>query len=358
MQFNVCELSPYNNFLLKLSKDIDSAGLMADTLLAKYQSPRNAGFLLSLNKLSREINSLKYTHLELMAQFANYHLLKSRQKRSLFPFLGGFFHSIFGLLSDADINSLKQNIANLAKNQADICHVIEESLTIINSSRISIDRNRQTINDILTSMTDMDNKFANITDALELGLTELSQFTQIYLQLDIVVEELKRFMLKGLFLVEHLKVKLSVMSLSRLSTSLVDPFELKQILNDIQHRFLPNLKLPSNPNDGLWTYYNSLKVTTFVEQDQIVVIILLPLMQYDHQFEIYEIKNLPIPLINDTIKTSDTHAMVARFDLESAGLVMNIQRTKCVLPSSQQLRNALDLWLEHVTLNRLYFLST
>ena len=39
-------------------------------------------------------------------------------------------------------------------------------------------------------------------------------------------------MLKGLFLIEYLKVQLSFMSLSKLSTNIVNPFEFKRILND------------------------------------------------------------------------------------------------------------------------------
>ena len=56
---------------------------------------------------------------------------------------------------------------------------------------------------------------------------------------------------------EHLKVQLSFMSLSKLSTSIVNPFEFKRILNDIGSRLPPNLRLPSQTKDGLWAYYHS-----------------------------------------------------------------------------------------------------
>ena len=334
----IIELKPYNDFLLKLTNDINSAEHLAIKLEEKYKPPGKEGFMVSISKLRRELNSLKYTQLELMAQFNYYRLLKARKKRALFGFLQGPLHSLFGVVTDDQVAGLRANMVNLAKNQVDISHVLEESLSIINTSRISIDRNRQTINDILNSLTEMDRKMESITGALELQIHELSHFIQVYTQLDLVVEELKRFMLKGLFLIEHLKVQLSFMSLSKLSTSIVNPFELKRILNDIGSRLPPNLRLPSQTKDGLWAYYHSLELTTVLEKDRIIVIIVLPLLQYDNHFEIYKAINLPVPLINEAVKTSDTHTMVARYDLESAGLAINLQRTKYVLLSKTHLK--------------------
>ncbi|MEW8543129.1 MAG: hypothetical protein AB2693_06300, partial [Candidatus Thiodiazotropha sp.] len=334
----IIELKPYNDFLLKLTNDINSVEHLAIKLEEKYKPPEKEGFLVPISKLRREINSLKYTQLELMAQYNYYRLLKSRKKRALFSFLEGPINALFGVITEDQVASLRANMANLAKNQVDISHVLEESLSIINTSRLSIDRNRQTINDILNSLSDMDRKMETITGALELQIHELSHFVQVYTQLDLVVEELKRFMLKGLFLIEHLKVQLSFMSLSKLSTSIVNPFEFQRILADIGSKLPPNLRLPSKPKDGLWAYYHTLELTTVLEEDRIIVIIVLPLMQYDNHFEIYKAINLPVPLMNEAIKTSDTHTMVARYDLESAGLAINLQRTKYVLLTDSHLK--------------------
>lgn len=298
----IIELKPYNDFLLKLTNDINSAEHLAIKLEEKYKPQGKEGFMVSISKLRRELNSLKYTQLELMAQFNYYRLLKARKKRALFGFLQGPLHSLFGVVTDDQVAGLRANMVNLAKNQVDISHVLEESLSIINTSRISIDRNRQTINDILNSLTEMDRKMESITEALELQIHELSHFIQVYTQLDLVVEELKRFMLKGLFLIEHLKVQLSFMSLSKLSTSIVNPFEIKRILNDIGSRLPPNLRLPSQTKDGLWAYYHSLELTTVLEKDRIIVIIVLPLLQFDNHFEIYKAINLSVPLINEAVK--------------------------------------------------------
>ena len=134
----------------------------------------------------------------------------------------------------------------------------------------------------------MDRKIKNVTEALGKQIQEISYFIQLYSQLDLIVEELKRFVINGQFLVEHLRTQLSFMSFSRLSTSIVNPFEFKRVLEGISSRLPPNLRLPSDPKDGLWAYYHSLELTTILEENQIIIVTVLPLMQYDNHFEIYK----------------------------------------------------------------------
>ena len=174
----VLELGPYSKFLLKLKDDIEAADQMVTKAQVKYQAPENAGFLLSVSRLLREIASLKHAQLELMSQFNSLNsLIKARQRRSLFPFLQGTLHSLFGIVTDDQVAGLRSNIAGLAENQAKLVHVVEKSLSIIKMSRLGVDRNRQSINDILTSLTDMDRKIKNVTEALEKQIQEIS-YTQ------------------------------------------------------------------------------------------------------------------------------------------------------------------------------------
>ena len=60
-------------------------------------------------------------------------------------------------------------------------------------------------------------------------------------------------------------------------------------------------------------------------------------MQYDNHFEIYKVINLPVPIMEDSLESIDTHTVVARYDLESVGLAINLQRTKYVLLNQKHL---------------------
>ena len=333
----VIELSPYTQFLTKLNLDIGKARNLVDSTAAKFDSPRTPEYKAAIAKLGREVNSLQVSYIDIVADFSKYKLLNPRNKRSIVSIFSPILH-LFGVVTDDQISALRHNVAALAANQQDIAHVLEHSISMINASKLSIDRNRQTINDILDSLTDLDSKFTNITEKLQLDVLELSHFTQLYVQEDVVIEELKRFSLQGLFLLEHFKSQLGFLSLARLSTEIIDPFQLKLTLEGIAERLPPNLKLPYDTTKGLWAYYQSLKVSTFLEEDRMIVVINVPLIQYDHSFEVYRVTNLGLPLVNDTYETSDTHTMVARYDLEAEGIAINVQRTKYVLLDSRQLR--------------------
>lgn len=333
----VIELAPYRQFLTKLSEDIQQTSLLVESTAEKFSSPRTPQYNTALMKLGREVSALQVGYVDIVTGFAKYKLLKPRDKRSIASIFSPVLH-LFGVVTDDQISSLRRNIGSLAENEQKIAHVLEDSISMINASKLSIDRNRQTINDILDSLTDLDDKLSNITQKLTLDILELSEFTQLYVQVDAVIEEMKRFSLQALFLLEHFKSQLGFLSLARLSTEIIDPFELKQILDGIGQRLPPNLKLPYDPRVNLWKYYQSLQVSTLLDESRIVVIITLPLMQYDNSFEIYRVTNLGLPLVNGTIESSDTHTMVASYDLESNGLAINVPRTKYVLLNQQQLR--------------------
>lgn len=55
-------------------------------------------------------------------------------------------------MSEGDLQGIRNNINNLANNQQKITHVVKESLTLINSTRIAVQENRQQINEIVGSL--------------------------------------------------------------------------------------------------------------------------------------------------------------------------------------------------------------
>lgn len=55
-------------------------------------------------------------------------------------------------MSEGDLQGIRNNINNLANNQQKITHVVKESLTLIISTRIALQENRQQINEIVGSL--------------------------------------------------------------------------------------------------------------------------------------------------------------------------------------------------------------
>ena len=74
--------------------------------------------------------------------------MNGRPERSLLP-VGQFMSFMFGTVTDADIGNIERSVIDLARNQKKIIHYLEESMTLINLSRVHISENRRSIMDLI-----------------------------------------------------------------------------------------------------------------------------------------------------------------------------------------------------------------
>ena len=82
--------------------------------------------------------------------------------------MGSF--SYYRLLKETDGQSRrkrKMNVYKLGFNQDTLMHVVEESLSILNVSRMEIKENRQRINDLLMLIGSVEDKVINMSNYLE-----------------------------------------------------------------------------------------------------------------------------------------------------------------------------------------------
>lgn len=89
-----------------------------------------------------------------------------RSKRALLPIVGKALSFLFGTVSEDDFNAIRGSINNLAVNQEKVIHVVEESLTILNTTRVEVAENRQAINDLIGALSVLNTKMQNATDRL------------------------------------------------------------------------------------------------------------------------------------------------------------------------------------------------
>ena len=163
-----------------------------------------------------------------------YRTLYGRQKRSLLPFVGKALHFLFGTVTDGDLSVIRSNVNKLAKNQEEISRVVQESLSIINTSRVQISENRQAVNNLITDIVQIDERLNSVTEELSKQIQELEAFISTYLQIDVVVEEIKQVISRVMMYLEHLQLQLNMLSLGRLAPSTITPQNLKALLKQIE----------------------------------------------------------------------------------------------------------------------------
>lgn len=71
------------------------------------------------------IEALRTTQHSTLGNFLDYKLLhQTRTKKSLLPIVGKAFIFLFGTVSKADLNAIRNNMAVLGETQKDIAHVL------------------------------------------------------------------------------------------------------------------------------------------------------------------------------------------------------------------------------------------
>ena len=87
--------------------------------------------------------------------------------------MGSF--SYYSLLKETDVQSRrkrKMNVYKLSANQDTLMHVVEESISVLNVSRMKIKENRQRINDLLMLIGSVEDKVINMFNHLEQVIRE------------------------------------------------------------------------------------------------------------------------------------------------------------------------------------------
>ena len=118
----------------------------------KNSDPRYIEIMnLTLNDLDAAMEEITSTQIE--ASNLIYHIYSTRRtKRSILPF-GGLFKFLFGTADNNDIDDMKQDIQRLYDNQVDQANILNDVVSITNISRGLINENILKINEIINTIT-------------------------------------------------------------------------------------------------------------------------------------------------------------------------------------------------------------
>ncbi|CAC5410708.1 unnamed protein product [Mytilus coruscus] len=266
--------------------------------------------LATILSLQREVEGLNRTKDYLRSQFNDYKSLyydetaKFRTKRSLFPIIGKALSFLFGTVSDSDLSKIRRNIKTLAQNQDAIRHIVQDGLTILNTTQTHVSENRHKVNELIESVQDLGNKLKTFATDLEKQIEVMGSYLQAYLHMDMIIGEIKDLMnIAGDYL-NHLQLQLNMLSLGHMASSLISPGNLRVLLTDIKRRLPATLKIPGDEIKDIWYFYKLLTCSTVLNENRIIIIITLPLLDIRDSYAIYKIHNLPVPT-KVTDKNSD-----------------------------------------------------
>ena len=122
---------------------------------------------MTINDLYSVLNEINSTQIEVSNLID--HILKPRNirnRRSLLPF-SGLFNILFGTADEVDVKSMKQDILQLYDNQVDQSKVLNDAIPITNISRGLINENILKINQIISTISFLNETIDSIMNQIK-----------------------------------------------------------------------------------------------------------------------------------------------------------------------------------------------
>ena len=148
-----------------------------------------------------------------------------RVKRAVLPIGGKVLRWAFGTLTRSDLKKINKHIDVLAGNQQRLTHILNQTLSVVNITRIEVQQNRHAIRTM-----------ADIVQGMELRLNDyralqknLHMFVITYTQVDMMLAELREAVEKGMFYMDNVRMMLGQLSVGHLAPTVIPSNELRQL---------------------------------------------------------------------------------------------------------------------------------
>ncbi len=321
------DIDAYGNFVNRLQLEIDYVKALITTVLEGLDNANSYYTMVSAQQLEIiEINvTFQTAKVELREIFKLGQV--NRQRRAVIPLVGKSLNFLFGTLTKKDLRLIKDNIHTLTRNDEQIFHLVEESLSIINVTRIEAEENRAALNELNDIVKDVQIKLNDVKLRFDQRFDRLVNYLRLYLQFNIMINDLRDAVSRSLIYIHGFKNKISQLALGHLSPSIIAPTELKKLLLHIQAHVPRHVHLPRDPEDP-WYYYQILTCATLVQDYKFLTVVNIPLLDHLSEYEVYQVHNIPIPYYNAS--------MTARYDLESPVIAVNKKRSEYILMTDQE----------------------
>jgi len=306
-----------------------------------------------LDQLRIELNWLKLKTQEL------YHLgevsAHRKFRRSLLPFLGQAASYLFGTVSEQDLAVIQSNLHRLNNQQNQVVHVVSQALTLMNVSQAAIHENRQALNAVITTITELRNIYYSYKTATDSAIGMMRARLNLMFRCTMAISRARVHVRQLQAYYDMLLFNLNIMTTSKLTTNLITPRQLSTLLSNLKQRLPAALALAADPVHRVWHYYKSLHVDSAFQDGSLIFVIDLPLIHIDSQFNLFKIHSFPVAAPNH-IPTGLDGATI-QYKVDNAAIAINFGRTKYFLLSKEELKVCMSSSDAYCRINKPLYLT-
>ena len=143
------DLRPFKNLINQVEVDLETTDEIIEAVIRNYKYSGYMETFISLRievDLLTDIYKLVYNKLD---EYQTLSVKSQRDQRSLIPIIGQLMTTLFGTVSEKDLENINRNIKSLASNHKQIIHDLDVSLSVLNLTRMQITENRRSIMDLI-----------------------------------------------------------------------------------------------------------------------------------------------------------------------------------------------------------------
>ena len=188
------DLRPFEYLIARIKTDFVRTGEIVKVIIDFYRRLNLTGYVETFLSLHVEVDLLTDTYKSVYKNFNEYQTLsenKQEYKRSLIPIIGQLMNTLFGTVSENELENIDRNIKALAVNQEQIIHDLDVSLSVLNLTRMQVAENRRSIMDLIIVIQKLDGKIRLLERTFEQKFVRLEQFIHTYLQFKTILDEIR-----------------------------------------------------------------------------------------------------------------------------------------------------------------------
>ncbi len=209
----VHDLIPYKLFIDTIGKDLNEIRGTIKVLQGQYKRNNLTGYEYTVSSLSLEVDMVTDMFVGLKDNFEDLRTVTShkrpdgpiglyrkqkltrsklsKNKRAILPFIGQLSSFLFGTVSEGDLEDIHRNMNRLASNQNKMIHAIDESLTLLNLTRVQISENRRAIIEAVICIQKLDSKITSLKITFEKALLRTEQLSARTNHIELIINEIR-----------------------------------------------------------------------------------------------------------------------------------------------------------------------
>ena len=184
--------------------------------------------------------------------------------------------------------------------------------------------------DLILVVQKLDSKIRKLEQTFEQKFVRLEQIIHTYLQFKMILDEIRLTTQDAVFYLENLKSELNMLSMHHLSTNTISPKDLKELLIEVESKLPHNFELLRSPRKDIWYFYKTLTCITSLEDNEIRIVLKIPLINTRKEYEVYKLHNLPLPMHRVLPNQTD---ILLKYSLDTEMLMISKDKAKFSLLS-------------------------